>query len=58
MIIYVNKFLFFSFLYRVNDPATLMAAAQAPPMFYPPVAPQATLPLAYYGAPNPYASHF
>ncbi|XP_024960516.1 poly(rC)-binding protein 4-like [Cynara cardunculus var. scolymus] len=32
-----------------------LMAAQAPPMFYPPVAPQATLPLAYYGAPNPYA---
>ncbi|KAK1418482.1 hypothetical protein QVD17_27627 [Tagetes erecta] len=39
----------------MNDPAVLMTAAQAPPMFYPPVRPQATLPLAYYGAPNPYA---
>ncbi|KAK9073805.1 hypothetical protein SSX86_006399 [Deinandra increscens subsp. villosa] len=42
----------------LNDPMALMAAGQAPPsMFYPPVPPQATLPLAYYGAPNPYAPH-
>ncbi|XP_076920810.1 flowering locus K homology domain-like [Bidens hawaiensis] len=40
-----------------NDSVALMAAAQAPPMFYPPVPSQATLPLAYYGAPNPYAPH-
>lgn len=45
----------------MNDPVALMAAAQAPPIFYPPVRPQVTLPLplplplAYYGAPNPYA---
>ncbi|KAM0031012.1 putative K domain-containing protein [Helianthus debilis subsp. tardiflorus] len=39
----------------INDQVALMAAAQAPPpMFYPP---QATLPLPYYGAPNPYAPH-
>ncbi|KAI3670927.1 hypothetical protein L1987_87571 [Smallanthus sonchifolius] len=41
----------------INDPVALMAASQAPPVFYPPVLPQATLPRAYYGAPNPYAPH-
>nr|XP_043628804.1 poly(rC)-binding protein 4-like [Erigeron canadensis] len=38
----------------VHDPTALMAA-HPPPMFYPPVPPQ---PMAYYGAPNPYAPHF
>ncbi|KAL8239739.1 hypothetical protein R6Q59_016306 [Mikania micrantha] len=43
----------------INNPEGLLVAAQAPPIIYPPVPPQASLPLAYYGvnAPNPFAPH-
>ncbi|XP_071729529.1 uncharacterized protein [Rutidosis leptorrhynchoides] len=42
----------------VNEPNSLMRAQAAPPMFYPQIPPRAPPPpLAYYGAPNPYAPH-